>query len=265
MRIAKKTNTTKITKSATRFKRVGNFLAWHPVTWKYISELPNRSILNAYGLTNDGVDICAEGMVEPIRSGHRIIPNFFPEFSKGLETAIDEIREAVDIYRHKLASAFWAMELNISCPNSREKVEENIGHASQCVRMLKTEFPWLTVIVKLSILHPYELAEEMERINPDIIIHAINSVPYGMVYSGVSPIRSVGGGGVSGPESFSQAFAYNKGLRQKIKAKMIMGNGADTRLAVKEYLDIGADSVSICSAVRRNSKEAAMILEVYNG
>lgn len=264
MRIIKKTKTTVLTKSATRFKRVGNCIPWNPFTWKYIQNLPNNSLLNAYGLTNDGVEKCAHGIFSSHPPEDRIIPNFYPEFAKGTETAIAETIQAGEIYYRIAGPYFWIIELNFSCPNSKEKIEENIGQGAQCVKELKRKFPWLVIIAKLSIVHPYELAEELELINPNLIIHAVNTVPYGMIYNDISPLWVAGGGGVSGPESFPKAFAYNKKLRNKTKLRIIMGNGAGSLSAVRKYWDIGADSVSICTVVRRNAKEAIKILEIYN-
>ena len=76
------------TKSSTRFFRVGNFAMKDPRTWKYIQRLPDMGMLNAYGLTNDGVEECAKQIAFFREEGFNIIPNFYPEFDKGERKAI---------------------------------------------------------------------------------------------------------------------------------------------------------------------------------
>lgn len=265
LKVMEETKTTKITKSSTRLKRVGNFITWNPLTWKYIQPLPNKSLLNAYGLTNEGVEKNADDMLPALEAGDRIIPNFFPEFAKGTDIAIEETKQAAKIYHERLGRYFWIIELNFSCPNSKEKIAKNMEQATKCVRELTKEFPWLMIIAKISIVHPFEFSQELELIDPGIIIHAINTVPYNMIYGGISPLADVGGGGVSGPESFPISLIYSEELRKKIKARMIMGNGVGSLEAVRKYLDVGADCVSTCTIFKHNPKEGANILELYNG
>ena len=86
------------TKSSTRFPRVGNFVMKDPRTWKYVQRLPDMGMLNAYGLTNNGVEEHAEQIAISRRKGFNVIPNFYPEFNKGEEIAIKETLEAVGLF-----------------------------------------------------------------------------------------------------------------------------------------------------------------------
>src|SRR3974377_154713 len=95
LRVVRENAITVITKSATRFPRRGNFVAANPFTWKYIQRLPRGGMLNAYGLTNDGVAAVAPGIGAACQEGFQVIPNFWPEFTKGSEQAIQETQEAV--------------------------------------------------------------------------------------------------------------------------------------------------------------------------
>lgn len=264
VRLVRETGTTSLTKSATRFLRRGNYIAWNPLTWKYIKRLPNRGLLNAYGLTNKGVEVCAKRITTSAKKGFKIIPNFYPEFAEGIVFAITETIEAIKIYLEKMGMYFWAIELNFSCPNSKEKINENMFQASRCVEEVRREFPFLIIIVKLSILHPHELAEELARKGANVI-HGINTIPHNMVYPGsLSPLNKVGGGGVSGGPAFELAYAYNKGLRKRVKIPIIMGCGVISGGRVKMCFDIGADAVSICTAVRYDPKEAGKIIAKCN-
>ena len=95
------TGATVFTKSATRFKRRGNFIPANPLTWKYIRRLPDMGMLNAYGLTNAGVEVCAPDIRRACDLGFKIIPNLYPEFIKGTDIAIRETLEAVEIYQQQ--------------------------------------------------------------------------------------------------------------------------------------------------------------------
>ncbi len=120
MHIARKTKTSIIAKSATRFSRQGNFNLYDWRTWKYVQRISGTQtgMLNAYGLTNDGVEIEASRILKAWKKGLFVIPNFFPEFAKGEDAAIRETLEAIEIYRRILGYWFWIMEINYSCPNS---------------------------------------------------------------------------------------------------------------------------------------------------
>ena len=268
LRVVKETKTTVIAKSATRYRRLGNFIPGNPLTWKYIRRISGQGMLNAYGLTNHGVKICAEEIRQSWRAGIRVIPNYYPEFIKGTETAIRELFESIGILQEVLGSEFWALELNFSCPNSKEAVAENVNQGITCVRQVRQEFPNLFLIAKISIVHPFEFSEELERLGVKAI-HGVNTIPYNLVFPEdkfpPSPLAYVGGGGVSGGPACPAARKYNAELRKRVKLFLIMGCGVSSLENVKEYLDLGADAVSFCTLVLRRPGEAAIILKTLNG
>jgi dihydroorotate dehydrogenase (NAD+) catalytic subunit len=254
------TGATVFTKSATRFKRRGNFIPSNPLTWKYIRRLPDLGLLNAYGLTNDGVAVCARDIRRAGEAGYKIIPNLYPEFIKGTTIAIRETLEALDIYQRLLGSHFRALELNYSCPNSEEAVAQNVVQALQCTRKVRSLYPHIFLIAKLSICHPYEFAQELERLGINAL-HAVNTIPYNIVFPlQRSPLGEVGGGGVSGGPAFPLAFKYNQELRKKVDLFLIMGCGVTGGDDVQRYFDLGADAVSLCTLALRKPQEAARIV-----
>jgi dihydroorotate dehydrogenase (NAD+) catalytic subunit len=258
-----KTSATVFTKSATRFLRRGNFVPANPLTWKYIQRLPNIGMLNAYGLTNNGVEDCASKIGAACREGFQVIPNFWPEFSKNAEIAVQETLEAIAIYRQHLGGGFWALELNFSCPNVPEDIACNVTDSLACVRAVKSAYPGLFLIAKISLQHPYELAQELETAGVGAL-HAVNTIPYEIVFPpnrhSPSPLADVGGGGVSGGPAFAQAYQYNQGLRPLVRLPIIMGCGVTNEDNVQRYLDLGADAVSICTLALCNPKEAERIV-----
>jgi len=264
--LVKKQQITNLTKSSTRFKRVGNLIWFLPWTWKFVKRIEDGGLVNAYALTNSGVDYNAKIIDRSIDRGFQIIPNFYPEFIKGAEMATRETIEAIRIYKHHLQDNFWAIELNYSCPNSDEAIEKNIYDAIYCTRKIRQEFPDLIIIVKISYVHPHEFAREQIVVGADII-HSVNTIPFNLIFSrpGMhSPLDRVGGGGVSGKPAFKKAYTYNRELRKKINAPMIMGCGIANIEDAKKYLDIGAEAISICTIVRLNTKQAEKIITLFN-
>lgn len=267
LRAVQETGTSILAKSATRFPRRGNFVPANPLTWKYIRRLPGMGMLNAYGLTNHGAEVCALDIWRSCEAGFKVIPNLYPEFIKGTETAIRETLEALEIYRQALGPHFWAVELNYSCPNSAEEIAQNVDQGLQCSREVRRQYPELFLIAKISFCHPYEFAQELEKIGVNAL-HAINTIPYEIIFPPEryprSPLWQVGGGGVSGGPAWAAAYEYNRELRQKVGGFLIMGCGVSSREDVKRYFDIGADAVSICTLALRNWREAEAIIRSYH-
>lgn len=265
MRIMWETRTTSLTKSSTYQKHVGNFIPHKPWTWRFVQRLENDGLLNAYGLTNDGISFNAQKIASAYQNGFRVIPNFYPQFAKGrYEATMETMLTIKSLYIH-LDPGFWALELNLSCPNAKEKIKANIEDALACAKAIKQQYPKLCLIAKISIVHPYEFAQELIHAGVDII-HAINTIPYDLVYPDgpPSPLMAVGDGGVSGGPAFRQAFNYNRGLRKAIKAPIIMGCGVMDSYGARSLFEIaGADAVSLCTVCRLNPKEAIKIIEHY--
>ncbi len=256
------------TKSSTGQRNMGNFILQNPRTWKHIQRIGPDGLLNDYGLTNDGVVVNARKIALACRAGYNVIPNFYPQFSKDREVAIEETVEAIDTYRWFMDNYFWALELNFSCPNSKEKIRENITDALACVRTVRSEYPSLCLIAKISYVHPYEFAQELINVGADII-HAINTIPFDLVYPfsyGQSPLANIdGGGGVSGGPAKSKSFTYSYLLKRVLKARMIIGCGITSLDDAKKYLEeAGADAISICTVARLNPMEAEKIINKYN-
>jgi dihydroorotate dehydrogenase len=263
LRVVRDTATTILTKSATLLPRRGNFVPANPFTWRYIRRLPGGGMLNAYGLTNDGVAAVAPRIGASCRQGLEVIANFWPEFSHGAEHAARETLEAVSLYRQHLGESFRALELNLSCPNVPADMACSLSDALACVRRVKAAHPDLFLIAKISIRHPYEFAQELEKAGAGAL-HAINTIPYEMVFPPgrfpPSPLAAAGGGGVSGGPAFDLAYRYNQGLRPLVRLPLIMGCGVTSHGDVQRYLDLGADAVSICTLALRNPGEVRRII-----
>jgi len=280
MRVIKQAEIYNLTKSSTAEQNIGNFVLANPLTWNYIQRIGKNGLLNAYGLTNYGVRINSKHIAWACISGFNVIPNFYPQFAKGREIAakqkqspetglkitIQETLMAVSKYKSLMNNYFWAVELNYSCPNSKEKIRENIADALACTKTVRKAFPNLIIIAKISYIHPIEFVQELVKVGADVI-HAINTIPYDMVYKNgaQSPLANVGGGGVSGGPISHMALKYNCLLRKKINAEIIMGGGITCLDDAKRYFEkTGADIISICTLARLNPKKAEKIIEFYS-
>lgn len=267
------TSTTIFGKSTTRSKRSGNFHVCRPWTWKYIQNFGADGMLNAYGLTNKGVDAHSDEIRRAVAIGVRIIPNFFPFFNNGREAAAKDVFETIDIFRSKMEENFWALELSFSCPNTKECIVDNTDSAIWLMKQAKAYAPDIIFIVKISVVHPFEFAQQLHEAGADVI-HSANTVPYNILFDGVSPLQKVGGGGVSGGPAFGMVLKYNAELLRHYSGPIIFGCGIVDDAKFFEYLQLASGwenidappqaSFSLCTAVLRRPKWAKKQVLNYN-
>lgn len=273
-RVVNETDTTVFGKSATRSDHRGNFIMHDPRSWKYVRHYGVDSMINAYNLTNPGVFRTARGNKKAIRQGYRVIPNFYPQYSLGLEVAIHQTIAAIEILIEVLGDDFWAIELNDSCPNAKEKIAENMEFVLALSEAVRKAYPWLIIIHKIGYDHPYELAQELERRNLADAFHSINSIPCKHIFidcqsSPLYCLKGVNdGGAVSGRAAFKKSFIYTKGLRKKVELPILMGCGIvstyQADLCAGECIDLGRDSLDICSMGAIYPIEACTLIVKYN-
>lgn len=266
MRAIRQTNTTVLSKSSTALGRIGNYHPWKPWTWGCIRNLPNTGMVNAYGLTNQGVESCAKGINSAIEKGFDVIPNFFPEFGDDIEETIKQTRKSIIALKRILKENLWAIEINYSCPNDKSKIKDNIAKAVKHANQIRIAFPWLTIIAKTSIVHPYEFLQELEAAGVDVF-HLVNTIPYGVLYpEKKSPLHHLGGGGVSGGPTFEMAFKYNSGALKIINKPAIVGCGIVSLDRFCRYRkETNAKAFSVCTGLKLNMNEMLTLIETHNG
>ncbi|MFA7209153.1 MAG: hypothetical protein WC120_02605 [Parcubacteria group bacterium] len=265
-------------KSATRHRHCGNFIWWNPWTWRFVHVIKNKeSLLNAYGLTNPGVVICAIMIRIACMLGFKVIPSYFIDFSRGYITGLREAEQAICIYKKILGKYFWAIELNPSCPNHKEPILTNQGNILAALRALKQKFPWLHFIIKGSIVYPGEFYSQAEQAGADTT-HVINTISFDVaVGMGISPYeKSPLGektkGGFSGKIITDAACKYSTGtVIPATTGSLIFGGGIsewrDT-LPYQQKLRSRGDrrnfSFSICTAAKFNFIEAARFAKNFH-
>ena len=248
-------------------RRPWTIIQWIYTARKYVKSFPDGGKLNAYGLTNDGPDKISKRAAKYFRKGYKVILNIFPEFAdKPLDVAIDNVIRAIEICGDNIGwEYFTTLEQSYSCPNSvKENIACNMRDSLACAEALRKRFPWLNMIAKTSIVHPYEYLQEMQK-HVDVL-HFLNTVPFAIAFPGkASRIPVAGGGGYSGPAAEEMVFNYNKEARKKLYLPVVMGNSVRNADHVQRYLDIGADSVSSCAMAIDNSAETEKIIYRFNG
>jgi dihydroorotate dehydrogenase len=240
IRTARKTETTEILKSSTRFKNAGNYNPGDLSTWKFVKRLKNTGLLNACAHHNDGIERNATETKKLLtKKKATIIMSIFPKFSN-YKNKSEAIREAVDtvaITEKILDSYFWAYELSVYCPNIKERIEENMDFSVDCVRTLKKVFPNRKCIGKISVVHPPIFAHHLKEAGADVI-HSANTVPYSLIFGGNSPMDDVGGGSVSGGPAFETIFKFNEKVLEVYDGPIILGGGIVDDEKLGKYIDL---------------------------
>jgi len=220
-------------------------------------------MVNAYGLTNDGVRVHAEEIARACESGFQVIPSYYPQFSRGLDQAIQDALQAFEVYKRVLVRFFLALEFCFSCPNA-ESIRENMANILALIRAVREKYPEIVLIGKISVVHPFSFVQDL--IGAGVrVIHGVNSIPWNIIFPGIpSPLAKVGGGGVSGDDAFARALDYNTELRQRIPGvPLIMGCGVTLLCDARQYFGVGANCVSVCTVCRRNPDVAMRIINEY--
>lgn len=270
------TDTTVFSKSSTPEKNKGNvFLFDSHRPWtiipflytarKYIRQLSNKEMVNSFKLSNRVFEFHLKEIIDATRIGFRSIPNVF--FFLGGKTVEQTISEGLRIASGIATSPMYygALECNWSCPNSGEDLTAHYDKILAIRKEMRTFWPNLILIDKMSPLHPLELLQEMEK-DGKTIFHLFNTIPWDEVFPpGSSPIKGVlGGGGYSGPRSKPLVFPLLYAAGKKLNSQIIMGHGVDSENDIKKLFGFGADSVSICKMARQDTRGAIRILERYN-
>jgi len=274
-----KTNTLIIAKSATRYDRVGNCIWWNPWTWRFVHFIKDKkSILNAFGLTNPGVFICAIQIRIACMLGFNVVPSFFIDFSKGYMRGRKEVLEAMHICKRVLGKYFRVMELNPSCPNSGESISSNQRNVLEVFKILRQRFPNITFIIKGSIVYPKEFYFQLEQAGANII-HTMNTIPFdvavelGISPYGKSPLGEKTKGGFSGELTKKDALRY--AITTVIPATtipLIFGCGISSYADILSYknalLENKRDkrefSCIICTAAAYDPRNIAKLIKELN-
>lgn len=220
-----------VVKTLTLRPRKGN-LRWY-APWRCV-RLIRGGAVNAVGLTNPGVDWWLRTCYPRMRRMNlQIVVSVYPE-------SVEEARA----FAQKLQPLpMTALELNASCPNVAHCEADAVSHVRAVAQALaETGHP---LIVKVGYDQPYvAIAQALEGVAE--AIHAINAVPWRMVYpERRSPLAQLGGGGVSGEPIRPFVREAIRRLTQATTLPIIAGGGVYTLHDLQELWALGARAFSI--------------------
>jgi len=223
---------TVVIKTLTRFPRKGN-LKWS-LPFKSVCLVPG-GVINAVGLTNLGIEWwCQEVGPKIEQSKISLVGSIF---SMNIE---DLVQMAIMLNEFDLK----ALEINVSCPNSKDGMLETEKIVGACQRI--REKSRLPLILKLSVsmVNNLEIIPSLEGLVEAI---SINSVPWGMIFPRKqSPLAHLGGGGISGKIAQPVTWDFLKRLKEKTSIPII-GPSVWNFEDIEKLRKLGAEAISFGS------------------
>jgi dihydroorotate dehydrogenase (NAD+) catalytic subunit len=223
-----------VVKTLTRHPRRGNLRWYRP--WGCVRLIPG-GVVNAVGLTNPGIEWW--------------IRRCYPTMQKmGLVTIAsiyaEAPGEAAEMAKMLAPLCLAAVELNASCPNTEDDLLTNVQAVVETARQASENCPH-PLIIKLSYSQDYvSIAQQLEGVVE--AVHAINTVPWRVVFPGKkSPLEHLGGGGVSGPVILPYAIEAVSKLSRAVSTPIIAGGGIQSVEDMRRLQEAGASAFSIGS------------------
>lgn len=175
---------TVVIKTLTRHPRKGNLKLYRP--WMCIRFLPHGAV-NAVGLTNPGIEWWCKTI------GPTVHKKRIALIGSILSESIKELKEMALMLNDY---EFVGLEVNASCPNSKDDLLSNTKKVIEGALAVK-EKSRMPLILKLSVVHDIETI--VRELNGCVETYSINSVPWNIAFPDrKSPLAKLGNGGVSG-------------------------------------------------------------------
>jgi len=155
-------------------------------------------------------------------------------------------------------SSYFALELNISCPNTGLNFNKLFLEVEEILIILRKLH--LPIILKINALIPPVLIKELERKNLFDVLCVSNSIPFGEIYGKIfwqnlfgkkiSPLAKFGGGGLSGKPIKKIVLEWIEIARAiGVNCNIIGGGGILSSKDVIEYNGAGANAIEIGSVI----------------
>jgi dihydroorotate dehydrogenase (NAD+) catalytic subunit len=223
---------TVVTKTLTRFPRKGNLKWLFPFKSVYL--VPG-GVINAVGLTNLGIEWWCQTIGPKVEQSKISLVGSI--FSMNFE---DLIQMVTMLNEFNLK----ALELNISCPNSKDGMLETERIVGACQKI--KEKSKLPLILKLSV----SMADKLEII-PSLqgLVEAIsiNSVPWAQAFpKRRSPLSHLGDGAISGKIAQPYTWDFLKRLKKRTSIPII-GPSVWNFKDIEKLRELGAEAISFGS------------------
>ncbi len=267
-----------VSKTATLQERAGNM----PLNQDYtpidlfpdcVRAKPFKAVmLNSVGLSNPGLG----KLLDTGKWQRREKPFFISIMSLGdtPEKRLGEFKamvEMIGLAKNEFSAPF-GLQINLSCPNTGHDPSELIGESAEVIEIANSL--GVPVMPKYSIASaPIEAIMELQNHNGCDAICVSNTLPYGWEYVGEivwgekeSPLKKLGGGGVSGRILLPYVCDWISRLRKAGFTKPINGGGGILHAEdVNSYRKSGASSVFLGSVAALRPWRVKGIINEANG
>lgn len=202
-----------------------------------VVELDGRSMINAIGLANPGIDSFGEEVKIALKSGKPVIGSIFGSTA-----------EEFAVLSKKMSSyGVSAIELNLSCPHAKgfgqeigrdpDLVESIVKEAKRSVR--------IPVFAKLSpnVSDMLEIAKAAESADAYVLINTVKAMSVD-IYAR-RPVLSNAYGGLSGPAVKPIGVRYVYEVKKETGKEIIGVGGIETAEDAMEYIMAGASCVEL--------------------
>ncbi len=223
-----------VTKTLTRWPRRGHLRWSHP--WSVVKKMGQEGVLNAIGLTNNGIDWWIQ----------EVAPRIFPDYKIVVSIEAEDAVEMVEMIEKVKSEKIVGIELNLSCPNTPSTDDQTTEKILSLCRTAATATT-VPLIAKLSYTHDCQtIVRELDRLKKIEAI-SINSIPWAALFPGLpSPLARYGGGGVSGRVIQQWSWQMVEEISRVSKIPVI-GPSVWEYGDIKKVLDRGAQAVSFGS------------------
>ena len=212
-------------------------------------------VLNAVGLSNPGLSALLSAGEWQKRTKPFMIS--VASVAQSQKDRLEELRAMVDMlgFFKKDFKAPFGLQINLSCPNTGHALSDLIAESEMALEIASA--------LDVPLMPKYSIAsaptDVIARLNNNPHCDAIcvsNTVPFGWCWidweevwgSKVSPLESLGGGGLSGKNLCPFVCKWIKDLRGKGFAKPINGGGGILSCEdVNNYYQAGASSIFLGS------------------
>ncbi|RLD17732.1 MAG: hypothetical protein DRI36_03060 [Caldiserica bacterium] len=194
-------------------------------------------VINRVGLENCGVfKFIDEHLPKLKKSGVNFIVSIYGE----------NLEEWVEILKLLKGRGVKFFELNLSCPNLKNRiVQEDVGYVRRVVRSLR-KFRGVKLIAKINAIHsPIELTKKLIEDGIDGIVCS-NTFPCSFIFNG-----KIYDGGVSGRVIKPVVLKVVKELRKRFRIPLAACGGIYSKEDVDDYRKVGVDFFVLGSILLR--------------
>ncbi|OWP56923.1 MAG: dihydroorotate dehydrogenase B catalytic subunit [Thermoplasmatales archaeon B_DKE] len=212
-----------------------------------IVEMDGKSMINAIGLANPGIENFREEIAIALEAGKPVIGSVF-----GSDTG-----EFVNLSKKMEEFGVTAVELNLSCPHVKgfgQEVGSDPDLVSDIVSEVKRSVR-IPVFAKLSpnVSDMIEIAKAADKADAYVLINTVKAMAID-IYSRM-PVLSNAYGGLSGPSIKPVGVRYVYEVKKETGKEIIGVGGIRTGEDALEYIMAGASCVQVGTAVYSDGRQ----------